>query len=66
MRSWIVAIAVGCLLLAAGPARAQEARGTLQGRVSDQSGGVVPGATVEITNVATGVRTKRAITVCRS
>jgi hypothetical protein len=44
------------LLLGAGSgAGAQEARGTLQGRVTDQSGGVVPGATVEIANVATGV-----------
>src|SRR5512132_2761269 len=36
---------------------AQEARGTIQGRVADSSGGAVPGATVEILNVATGVVT---------
>jgi Carboxypeptidase regulatory-like domain len=57
MRSWIVAFSIGCLVAAALPAEAQEARGTLQGRVSDQSGAVVPGATVEIVNVATGVTT---------
>ncbi len=58
MRSWIVALSSVCLLLVAAPAaRGQEARGTLQGRVSDASGGVVPGATVEIANVATGVNT---------
>ena len=57
MRSWIVAFSIGCLVAAALPAEAQEARGTLQGRVSDQSGAVVPGATVEIVNVATGLFT---------
>ena len=54
MRALIVALATGVLLMAATPtARAQEARGTIQGRVSDQSGGVVPGATVEVANVET-------------
>ena len=57
MRSWIVTVCA-CLVLAAGSAAAvQEARGTLQGKVSDASGAVVPGATVEVTNVATGVTT---------
>lgn len=48
---------VTCLLsvLVASPAWAQEARGTIQGKVTDESGGVVPGARVDITNVATGV-----------
>ncbi len=52
-------IAVGCLLsmLLASTAIAQEARGTIQGRVTDESGGVVPGARVDVTNVATGVVT---------
>jgi hypothetical protein len=36
-------------------ASAQEARGTIQGRVLDTQGAAVPGATVEILNVATGV-----------
>ena len=56
MRSWISALVVACACLA-GPAEAQEARGTLQGRVFDSSGGAVPGATIEITNVETGVST---------
>src|SRR5688572_21475368 len=34
---------------------AQEARGTIQGRVADATGGAIPGATVEVLNVATGV-----------
>jgi hypothetical protein len=38
-------------------APAQEARGTIQGRVLDSSGGAVPGATVEVRNVTTGVVT---------
>ena len=48
-----------CLLsvLLASSGLAQEARGTIQGRVTDQSGGVVPGARVDVTNVATGVVT---------
>ncbi|MGH9310910.1 MAG: carboxypeptidase regulatory-like domain-containing protein, partial [Vicinamibacterales bacterium] len=56
MRAWIVALS-SVILLTALPLRAQEARGTLQGRVSDASGGVVPGATVEVSNLATGVTT---------
>ena len=38
-------------------AGAQEARGTIQGRVTDSSGAAVPGATVEVFNLATGVAT---------
>jgi Carboxypeptidase regulatory-like domain/TonB dependent receptor len=38
-------------------AAAQEARGAIQGRVVDASGGAVPGATVEVKNLATGVVT---------
>ena len=58
MRSRIVAIVGACVMLALPTlVLGQEARGTLQGRVSDASGGVVPGATVEITNVNTGVTT---------
>ena len=34
---------------------AQEARGTIQGRVVDSSGAAIPGASVEVLNIATGV-----------
>ena len=58
MRSRIVAIVGACVMLALPSlVSGQEARGTLQGRVSDASGGVVPGATVEVLNVNTGVTT---------
>ena len=56
MRSRIVAIVGACVMLALPSlVTGQEARGTLQGRVSDATGAVVPGATVEVANVETGV-----------
>src|SRR6187431_1914267 len=66
MRRFIAAIAAaaGCLLVPptlltplTTPLHAQEARGTIQGRVSDESGAVVPGAAVEVANTATGLAT---------
>ena len=36
---------------------AQETRGSIVGKVTDQSGAVLPGATVEITNKAMGTKT---------
>lgn len=51
----IGSLAVAGLILATpGSARAQEARGIISGRVLDTSKGVVPGASVTITNVAMG------------
>ena len=47
-----VAIGLLACVLAALPARAQETRGNINGVVQDQ-GGVVPGATVRITNINT-------------
>ena len=54
MKGRLAAACALCLMFVAAAA-AQDARGTIQGRVSDASGGVVPGATVEVLNVATGV-----------
>ena len=50
------ALALGAVLfLTAAPARAQVDRATLAGSVSDSNGGVIPGATVSVTSLATGV-----------
>jgi hypothetical protein len=43
------------LLAAASPARAQGASGTITGTVSDETGAVLPGATVTVKNEDTGV-----------
>jgi hypothetical protein len=53
-----ITLAGGLLLalaLAAGPAAAQDFRGTVSGTVTDSTGGVLPGVTVTVTNTATGV-----------
>jgi outer membrane receptor protein involved in Fe transport len=57
-RTWLV-LALTLVLAAAPSAHAQTVTGTIQGTVTDTSGGVVPGATVTITHVDTG--TDRAI-----
>lgn len=44
-----------CLVLAAITATAQETTGTLRGTVADSTGAVVSGATVTVTNDATGI-----------
>ena len=55
VRSLLGLLVVSTLL--ASSAAAQEARGTIQGRVVDATGAAVPGATVEVLNTATGVVT---------
>src|SRR5438046_2067522 len=47
--------AVALALAVASSAAGQEFRGAITGRVSDKSGGVLPGVTVTATNVATNV-----------
>lgn len=54
-----IVLALTLVFAAAPPAHAQTVTGTLQGTVTDTSGGVVPGAMVTITHVDTG--TDRAI-----
>jgi hypothetical protein len=46
----------------AAPARAQEFRATIVGRVTDTSGAVVPGARVSATNTQTGIVTRTVTT----
>lgn len=48
---------LACVALEPSTLTAQESRGTLQGRVVDASGAAIPGATVEVLNIATGVVT---------
>jgi hypothetical protein len=48
-------LAAAVLLVSTVSAVAQEARGTILGRVTDASGSLMPGAEVKATNVATGV-----------
>src|SRR6266404_9613779 len=45
---------VVCLILFTLPAWAQTDRGTITGTVSDATGAVIPGATIEAKNVGTG------------
>jgi len=47
---------VGMLFAAFDPAFAmQESRATLEGRIADQQGALIPGASVEVTSELTGV-----------
>lgn len=53
LQSWLPALLVALLSIA--PAAAQTITGRIDGRVSDSSGGVLPGATVTIVNTGTGL-----------
>lgn len=63
MKRWssCLFITVCALFLLLAPVYAQKITGTISGVVTDPSGAVIPGATVEITNVATAL-TRTAIT----
>ena len=50
-----VLLAVCAFLLGATPAATQSQLGAIQGTIVDQSGGVLPGVTVTVTNIETGV-----------
>ena len=56
---WRVALALGLALLGAGATSAQDVRARVQGLVTDSSGGVLPGASVVLTNEGTGVAVTR-------
>jgi len=55
VRQSIVALLMLLFLAAATPATAQELTGGVGGTIADSSGAVLPGATIELTNVATGL-----------
>jgi hypothetical protein len=57
---FLAVLALATLALAWPPfALAQQVSGTITGHVTDQSGAVIPGATVTVRNVQTGVSTER-------
>src|SRR5882757_11337915 len=43
-------------LLACAPGWSQDTRGTINGRITDPSGAIIPGASVVVTNVAMGTK----------
>ena len=51
---WATLLALAVLAAALPAPAAAQATGTIAGVVADQSGGVIPGATVEATNDGTG------------
>jgi len=56
--AFVFAFTAVLLLLASSPLYAQSDRARIIGTVTDPQGAVIPGATVTVTNVATGVATK--------
>ncbi|MCX6628225.1 MAG: carboxypeptidase-like regulatory domain-containing protein, partial [Candidatus Solibacter sp.] len=58
IRSLVVAGLVSAILFAIQPGWSQESRATVVGRVTDSTGSVIPGASVEFTNLATAVTAK--------
>jgi hypothetical protein len=53
-RRWAIA-AAAVMVLSASSGFAQQQLGSIQGTITDQTGAVLPGVTVEVTNVATNV-----------
>ena len=49
-------VLMGIVVVGAGLAAAQDFRGTIEGTVTDSTGGVLPGVTVTVTNTATAVQ----------
>src|ERR1700732_1366741 len=54
---WMIAVALVVCSLASVPAHAQSVGANLSGTITDSSGAAIVGATVSITNAATGVNT---------
>jgi Carboxypeptidase regulatory-like domain len=59
--SGVCLLALACVLVAAAPAAAQFDRGQISGTVKDAQGGVVPGASVVVTNTQTQI-TRNTVT----
>jgi hypothetical protein len=56
MRNRVFVATLALMLLASMVCWSQDTRGSIVGRISDPSGAIVPGATVVVTNPATGVK----------
>ena len=54
MKKWFIALVVGGLVLGMVPAAAQMTTGTILGRVTDQSGSVVPGTRITLRPITSG------------
>ncbi|HYR27009.1 MAG TPA: carboxypeptidase regulatory-like domain-containing protein, partial [Thermoanaerobaculia bacterium] len=55
-RQWTLAFLAAFLLLVAAPLAAQTVAGTMNGTVTDSSGGALPGVTITIRNAETGLQ----------
>ena len=62
LRKLVVAVVVSILLVLATPVFAQEVTGSIAGTVTDQSGAVVPGAKVTITDTDKKVEVRSVTT----
>src|SRR5262245_50474729 len=51
----VLSVVLGLLLIAAGPATAQQGQSSIQGRVLDESAAALPGVTVIVTHQASGM-----------
>src|SRR5262249_28039696 len=60
IRSGVILAALMLSILIFKPLRAQESRATLEGRVTDQQGAIIPRATVVVTSEQTGVKQQTA------
>ena len=55
VRPWLAAIVTAIVMAIAAPAAAQQQLGGIQGTIADQTHAVIPGVTVTVTNLDTGV-----------
>src|SRR6187431_3548805 len=58
-RLWMTLGVVGAVVWLAAPAMAQDYRARVQGQITDESRGALPGVTVTLANEATGVSSDR-------
>src|SRR5678815_939601 len=59
---FVLVVGLAMMVMAAAPARAQVTTGTVSGTVKDAQGGVIPGATVTLTDEARGTKMPSVVT----